>query len=258
MKKNFGIFLKKEMREYAKTWKAIVLLLSFLAAAFLSPVIMYFIPKLFEVLGTSFDSGPYAALFQPTMENSYIQLFANQAEMGFIALLVIAALSITGERSKGTAILTLTKGLSRSSFVLAKFLTHVIWYTIAYVLSYGVFLGICQVLFGKCINATALALMGLYYFYGIFLLSTGMLAGCLAKKTLGAMGISFLVYVVMMLVASLPYIGEFVPGYLSVAPGSVLIGTLSMSDLLVSTLECILGSGLFLFLGIAQFRRQEL
>ncbi len=256
--KSFGVFLKKEWKEYTRTWKWIVLLLAFLAAAILSPVIMYLIPKMFDMLGTSFDSESYAALFQPTMENSYVQLFGNQSQMGFIALLVIGALSVTSEKTKGTAVLTLTKGLSRTSFVLAKLTAHVIWYTVVYLVSYGIFLLATQLLFGTCVNGTALALMGLFYLYGLFLLCTAIMASCVAKKSLGAMGISFLVYVLMMLLSALPYINEYTPGLLTTYPASIIIGAASISDLLIPAIETVVLSVVFVILGIARFQKQEL
>ena len=62
---------------------------------------------------------------KPTALDAYAQFLKNLNQFVLIAVVITGAGVISGERSSGTAILALTKPLSRGAFVVAKILSQV-------------------------------------------------------------------------------------------------------------------------------------
>ena len=160
---NFVVFLKKELKEFVKTWKLLILFALFIVNSFMSPILYHYMPKLLELSGL-----PGAAeQFDMSLPQYYTQYYGNQFQAGFLALIFITCLAVVREKQKGTAILTLTKNISRPTFVLAKFVAYVIWYTVVYVISSAAFVAVIKFLLNEGITKYAIASFGLFYLLGL-------------------------------------------------------------------------------------------
>jgi len=119
----FMTFLGKELTEIRKTWRIWVIpgLLVFFAIT--SPIIAAVTPALLGSISKS-QPGVVMKIPPPTWRESYAQYLKSLSQMVLIAVVITGAGAVSGERSSGTAILTLTKPVSRRAFVLAKIVSQ--------------------------------------------------------------------------------------------------------------------------------------
>ncbi len=120
--RGFGGFLGKELMEIARTWRAWVLpgLVLFLAVS--SPVLARLTPQLLESAMQG-QQGIEITIPEPTYLDAYAQWIKNLQQVVIFVLLLTGGGMIAGERSSGTAVLVLTKPVSRAAFVVAKFVS---------------------------------------------------------------------------------------------------------------------------------------
>ena len=99
-------FTKKELFEFTKTYKLLLIVTVFLIFGFMNPVVAKFTPDLMESL---MEEGIKISLPEPTIFDSWTQFFKNITQMGLIVLVIIFSGLISNELSKGTLINMLTK-----------------------------------------------------------------------------------------------------------------------------------------------------
>ena len=119
----FGAFLRKEVTEIRRTWRMWVIpgMLVFLGAT--SPVIAALTPALVKSVAAS-QPGAVMRIPTPRALDAYAQFIKNLDQFVLIAVIIAGAGVVSGERASGTAILALTKPLSRGAFVVAKILSQ--------------------------------------------------------------------------------------------------------------------------------------
>lgn len=170
----FGVFLGKELHEIRRTWRIWVIPGLTIFFAITGPIIALFTPALMESLASD-QPGVVLQLPDPTARDALGQFLKNMGQIVMIALVITGAGSVSGERSSGTAILVLTKPLSRAAFVLAKLVSQqllLVGSTIAGVL---VTIAVTALLFdnlpvGDFLCATALWLALAAMFLGVMVL----------------------------------------------------------------------------------------
>ena len=119
----FSTFLGKEFTEIRKTWRIWVIPGMLLFFAITSPIIAQVTPGLMASISKS-QPGMTVKMPPPTWRDSYAQFLKSLSQMVLIAVVITGAGAVSGERSSGTAVLTLTKPVSRGSFVLAKIVSQ--------------------------------------------------------------------------------------------------------------------------------------
>ena len=119
----FSTFLGKEFTEIRKTWRIWVIPGMLLFFAITSPIIAQITPALLASISKA-QPGMSVKMPPPTWRDSYAQFLKSLSQMVLIAVVITGAGAVSGERSSGTAVLTLTKPVSRGSFVLAKILSQ--------------------------------------------------------------------------------------------------------------------------------------
>ncbi len=121
----FGVLLRKELREIRRTWRIWVLPAILLFIAVTSPILAEITPQLVRSLASD-QPGVIIELPDPVPLDAYRQLVSQLTQIGLLALIITTAGIISGEVRSGTAILVLTKPVSRRDFVLAKVIAQVI------------------------------------------------------------------------------------------------------------------------------------
>ena len=156
-------FLQKELTEICRTWRLWVIpgMLVFLGVT--SPVIAALTPALLQSMSTS-KPGVVIHLPAPSVLDASAQFLKNLDQFVLIAVVIAGAGAISGERSSGTAILALTKPLSRGAFVVAKILSQTTLLVAATALGTAVCLATTAVVFnasdaGRLMTAVALWLL---------------------------------------------------------------------------------------------------
>jgi ABC-2 type transport system permease protein len=119
----FSTFLGKEFTEIRKTWRIWVIPGMLLFFAITSPIIAQVTPGLMASISKA-QPGMSVTMPPPTWRDSYAQFLKSLSQMVLIAVVITGAGAVSGERSSGTAVLTLTKPVSRGSFVLAKIVSQ--------------------------------------------------------------------------------------------------------------------------------------
>ncbi len=251
----FNTFLKKELIEFIKTWKFLIMLALFLASSLMAPVLTYFMPQFIEM---SKQAGMDLTNYMNSVSDPFIYYFTYQIQMGFLALIFIICISVVSEKTKGTAVLTLTKNMTRKSFILAKFVSYCFWYTIIYVISYLVFLIFSLILLDNYFTAEAFIAALLFYILGLLFISCSVFASSISKKTLGAALISFAFYALVIILSSIPYINKFTPGMLIEASYTYVSAGYDIKYLIIPLLVTFASIILTVIGGIVVFERQEL
>ena len=117
-------FLRKELTEIRRTWRLWVIPGMLVFFGVISPIIAALTPALVQSMAAS-QPGVVIQLPPPTAFDAYAQFVKNLNQFVLIAVVITGAGVISGERAAGTAILALTKPLSRGAFVAAKILSQV-------------------------------------------------------------------------------------------------------------------------------------
>ena len=120
----FGAFLRKELTEILRTWRLWVIPGMLLFFGVTSPIIAVLTPALMR----SVAAGQPGAVFHlppPNATDASAQFLKSLSQVVLIAVVITGAGTVSGERSSGTAILALTKPLSRAAFVVAKIVSQV-------------------------------------------------------------------------------------------------------------------------------------
>lgn len=181
----YWAFVKKEFLEYARTYKLLILGLVFLLFGLMNPLTAKFTPDLLGVLA---PEGLQITLPEPTALDAWAQFFKNVSQIGLIVLVVLFSGMLATEFAKGTLVQMLTKGLSRSAVLLAKWTGAAVLWTGAYGLCFAV-TGLYTLYFwreGVATGPLLHAVLALWLF-GLLLLSALLLGGVLWKTHAGGL-----------------------------------------------------------------------
>jgi ABC-2 type transport system permease protein len=156
-------FLGKELTEIRRTWRLWVIPGMLLFLGLTSPIIAAVTPGLVQSMSGS-RPGVVIHLPPATVLDASAQFLKNLDQFVLIAVVIAGAGVVSGERTSGTAILALTKPLSRGAFIVAKIVSQVSLLVAATALSTVVCLGVTGVVFkdssaGRLVTAVAIWLL---------------------------------------------------------------------------------------------------
>ena len=113
------VLYRKEIAEFLRTWRIAVLGGFVLFFALTSPILAKLTPQILQYVSAS-SPGVVIKIPPPTYVDAYAQWIKNLSQMCTFVILIVAAGSVAGEVSQGTAALVLTKPVSRAWFVVVK------------------------------------------------------------------------------------------------------------------------------------------
>ncbi|MFA6309628.1 MAG: ABC transporter permease, partial [Clostridia bacterium] len=171
-------FFKKEIFEILKTPKIIVLPAVALFFGMLSPITAKFINELIKTLG----GGISISFPEPTYIDSYVQLFKNHYTITAIVMIFVFMGLVAEEKQRGSAILVLTKNLSRLNFILSKFFASVLLFTFAYILSAVICIYYTFILFDEFWNPNLPLAIFMFWLYGVFLIALILFASIISRS----------------------------------------------------------------------------
>jgi len=258
--RNYLIFLNKELFESYKTYKLLIMAAVFLFLGMASPVTAMFMP---EILKWAISSDPATAgmdlsglITVPVAFDSWMQFFTSYiGQMGIFALVIVFSGMLSSEFSRGTLTIMLSKGLSRSTVILAKLTNAFIIWTASYALAALVAWGYTVYFFpGEVVPNLFLAVFCLWVF-GLFLLSLTMLMATLTKRGFAcmlALGASAVVLIILNLS---PQIAKYNPGSLVDLPVRLTADAATPSQTLPVLAFAFIGIMLFSALAILVFSK---
>lgn len=210
--KGFSRILAKELKEILRTYKLYVVPGLFLLFGFISPILTKLLPNILgSVVG---DIG--VVLPEQSWVDSYAQFFKNLNQLGLLAVVLASMGSIVDERSRGVAQLVLTKPVSRTGFVLAKYVAALILVALSTILAFAAAWFYTDILFpGAQFWAGCLA-TGVYLVYMAVILALVILASVIAKSAVAAGGLTVIGLIVIQILPLLSEnLNKYSPGALS-------------------------------------------
>jgi len=114
----YAVFAGKEVREILRTWRLWVLPGILLFFAVTGPPMARYTPEIIDAYAGAELGG--LTLPDPTYLDAYAQWAQNLSQVALFALIIIYGGLVSAERRSGTAVLVLTKPVSRSAFIVVK------------------------------------------------------------------------------------------------------------------------------------------
>ncbi|MGT2933497.1 ABC transporter permease subunit [Streptococcus catagoni] len=248
------LILEKEWIENLRRHKTLAMLICGIIFGILGPFTALIMP---QIMAGLLPKGLSQSLPQPSYIDSYIQYFKNINQLGFIILVFLFSNSLTQELAQGTLINLLTKGLPRSTVILAKFSIIAGIWTLSYSLGSAVHYAYTLYYFNNQGSNKLTVYLGTWLF-GLLLLSLIFLFSTLLKKNSGVLLGMLATIVLFFLLSFLKAFREWNPLLIIQKQAAVLQGDYSPQRyqiLLVITLVLIIFN---LSLSIIRFARIEL
>ncbi len=205
----FGAFLGKEAREIVRTWRIWVVPGLVLLMAVSGPIMAYFTPAILKwaLQGSEaqFD------LPDPTYVDSYMQWTQNLSQLVTFALVIVLGGIISSEVRQGTALMVLTRPLSRAAFVTAKVLVNVVFLILVVVVGAAVTFGLTVALFPGAPAGPVAAATGMWLVWAVVLVALMALLSAALSSGAAASGIALGFYIAVSLVGIWPPASRYSP-----------------------------------------------
>lgn len=218
-------FLRKEAVEVLRTWRIWVLPGILVFVGVTSPVLAKLTPEILKSVASS-GSGVVVRMTKPvTYGDSYLQWTKNLTQVVLFAVVIASSGMISAEKRAGTAILVLTKPVSRAAFVTAKIASGVmlLW------LATGVEATLCWAgtvaLFGEAPVGPLLGGTLLWLAFATLLVCVMAMLSAVIDGQSGAAGAGLGFYALLSVVSIWPIAAGLTPAGLLGAAGAVMAGT---------------------------------
>ncbi len=196
----FLVFLNKEFREILRTWRLWVLPAIMIVVAIISPIFAKITPALLESVASD-TPGYVFEIPDPVTTDSYLQFWGNAIQMGIFAIIIVTAGAIAGERKNGTAILALTKPVSRGAFVVAKAISNSVLFLVSAAIGAAVCIGLTAVMFDSTHIGDFVLSTVLFGLLGLVFIAITLLFSVAIKSQAGSAGAGLGAFLVISLLS---------------------------------------------------------
>ncbi len=251
----FRAFLAKEVRETRRTWRLWVIpgILVFFGVT--SPVLAAVTPALLRATAER-SPGVVLQFPPPTAADAYLQYLGNLAQVALLAVIIAGAAAVASERRAGTAVLMLTKPLSRAGFVLAKAVVAIGLLVVATAVGSALCVVTTIALFDAGRIPAFLASVGVWLALAAMFTTLMLLLSAALDRQAPAAGVGIAVYVALFVLTGFPLLRDTTPAGLMAANDALLKGR--DVALLWPLLTTVALTGAFATAAVAVFRRKEL
>ena len=253
--RGFGAFTRKEFLETRKTWRLWVVpgVLVFLGLT--TPVMAAVTPTILKMTAER-QPGVIIHYPTPTSIDAYAQFMGNLIQLALLVVIITGAAAVAGERRSGTAILVLTKPLSRTSFVWSKAIANLVVLAVATALGTALCVGVTLVLFDGSHVVALLESVAVWLALATMFVSLMVWLSAALDRQAAAAGAGIAVYVVLFTLTGFPMLREWTPAGIFTANDALLKGKdVPLAQPVVVTLVLAV---VFLLLAAWSFRRKEL
>lgn len=246
-------FVKKEFMENIKNYRFLILFSVFLIFGIMSAFLAKFTPEILSAFAADMEMTS-----EPVALDAWKQFYKNISGVGFSAFIILYGSCLSGEYSKGTLVLMVTKGLSRKAVILAKYTVAAVLMTVCYWVSftaaygYTAFLWHDTGLFHVALAAFALWLVGFLY------LSILMVGCVIFKQTFTSILFTGGIVAVISLLGITKPIAKFNPFILTSKNVDLLSGEIVPSDFMIPALLSVAMSILGLLIAMKLFNKKQL
>ena len=219
--KGFTRFLGKEATEILRTWRIWVLPGVLLFFALSGPILAKLTPQLVGSLTSG--QGVSITVPPPTYLDAYTQWVKNLGQIGVFLLIGVSAGLVAGERARGTAVLVLTKPVSRGGFVVAKYLANAVLVIAATAVGTLITWGLTAAIFSEAPPARLFAATAAWLVFALMLLAAMVLLSS-AMSTLAAVGVGVGIFAALGILNLWGPAVRYTPAGLLGAPSNLLLG----------------------------------
>lgn len=220
----FAAFARKEATEIVRTWRIWVLPGMLLFFALTGPVMARFTPEIVAAAGGDQLAGLVKSLPTPTYLDSYAQWAKNLSQIALFAIIIIYGGLVSGERKSGTAILALTKPVSRSAFVVAKSVVHSLFLALTVIAGTLATWGVTALVFGKAPGEALWSSALSWLAFGVLFLAIMTLLSSLMGSQAGAAGVGLGAFALLSIAALWEPLAKYSPVGLASAPMTLAMG----------------------------------
>lgn len=252
----FYAFLKKELLEYARNRKLLVLICVFLIFGLMNPLFAKYAPQILSEAVK--QSGLAIEIPEPTPLDAWAQFYKNISQMGLIVIIILFGSAVSSEISRGTLVNMLSKGMPRRTVIFAKTANLSIMWTAAYWLCWAVTLVYTIYFFGKPGDGALFAAAVPLWLFGIALITSLVFGGALSGVTFGSMLIGGGWVCILLLINLIPGVEKYNAITAASVNVSVLAGAKKLSALLYPTIGCIIWIAAFVAGAAACLQRKKL
>lgn len=252
----FGAFLHKELREIFRTWRIWVLPGIVLFFALSGPPLAKVTPELVGSLMSEQQPGVVIQLPDPTYVDAYLQWSKNLSQLVLFAVIIMFGGAISAEKRSGTAVLVLTKPLSRAAFVIAKAVSQALLLVGA--VSVGALLtwGVTYAVFGEAPIAPLAQATGAWLAFGVLFVALMLALSTALDSQAGAAGIGFLGYILITIAGLWQFALEYTPAGLVNAPTDFILD--KAGPMLWPVTSALVLTVLLVGVAVLVFERREL
>lgn len=202
--------LAKELTEQLRTYRLLVVGSIFVFFGITTPLMLKYLPEIIKLAGAG-DQIP-VNIPPPTAVQSLVEYSGNIGQIGALIAVLVAMGSVANEVQRGTAVIVLSKPVTRAAFITAKLsamsLTFIVSTVVASVFCFGYTVALIEpASVGPFVLANALLALFL-----IFSLAVTLLFSSLFTSSLAAGGVSMGVIVAQAGLSVVPVIGKYMPG----------------------------------------------
>ena len=250
-----GVFARKEALEIVRSWRIWVLPAIIVFFAITAPVLARFTP---EIIGAVAGDQLGALNLPPgTYLDAYAQWIKNLSQITLFALIIMYGGIVSSETSSGTAILVLTKPMSRAGFVAVKALVHAAFLAMLTVVGTLITWGVTWAIFGGAPAAPLWSSSLVWLVLGLFYLALMTCLSVLIPSAAGAAGAGIGAYVLLAIGSIWPPISEYSPAGLA-GSAVALAGGQLVPGLWWPLLVTLAAAVVLVGAGAALFRHKEL
>ncbi|MDO8848497.1 MAG: ABC transporter permease subunit [Coriobacteriia bacterium] len=252
----FTAFLGKELREILRTWRIWVLPGIVLFFAISGPPLAKITPELLGSLMTDQQPGVVIQLPDPTYVDAYMQWTKNLSQMVLFAVIIMFGGIISSETKSGTAALVLTKPLSRTAFVLAKFVSQAALVAVPVIVGALATWGITYAIFAEAPLGPLAEATGVWLLFALMFVALMELLSAALDSQAGAAGIGFGAYILLSLATLWAPMLDYSPAGLVGAPSNLVMGEAASLGWPIVTTVAVMA--LCVGVAVLVFRRREL
>jgi len=249
------VFARKEAVEIVRTWRIWVLPAIILFFAITAPLLARFTP---EIVGAVAGDQLGGVTLPPgTALDAYGQWIKNLSQITLFALIIIYGGIVSSETSSGTAILVLTKPMSRAAFVVVKAAIHSVFLAVLTVIGTLVTWGLTAAIFGQAPAGPLWSSAMIWLVLGVFYLALMTLFSVLIPSAAGAAGAGIGAFVLLTVGSIWKPLSDHSPAGLAGQATALAVGK-PVPDLLWPVLLSLVLSAAVVAVAALLFRRKEL
>ena len=249
----YTAFLKKELTENMKNYRFLILFAVFLIFGLTSPFLAKFTPEILSALASDMQMGS-----APVALDAWEQFYKNISGVGFSAFIILFGSCMSGEYSRGTLVLLVTKGLPRSAVIFAKYTVAAVLMTVCY---WTGFLAACccTACLWPGVTLSHVFTAAFYLWITGFLYLSILLSGCVIfRQTFTSILFTGGIVAVISLLGIAPPLAKFNPFLLASKNVDLISGAASVSELFMPAIISAAITIIGLWAALMFFDRKQL